>query len=178
MPDEIQLVQATLKEKILQTDPLGAAIVMGALISFILAFEYGGQTAPWSSSLVIGLIVGVFVIFAAFVAWELYQGERAMIPPRLMAQHSVWQACMFQFFIAGAYFILIYFLPVYFQSIDNATPLGSGVRNIPLIIAATFGTIAAGITLGATGRGQAIMIFGSSLGLIGCGLTYTLDIGT
>lgn len=32
-------------------------------------------------------------------------------------------------------FLLIYNLPVYFQAIANASPMGSGIRNLPLMLA-------------------------------------------
>lgn len=78
-------VQATLKERILQLDLLGAALMMGLLVSYILALQYGGQTHPWSSSVVIGLLVGFVLILATFVAWEMYQKEYAMIVPRIVS---------------------------------------------------------------------------------------------
>ncbi|KAL2176414.1 major facilitator superfamily domain-containing protein [Thermothelomyces heterothallicus CBS 202.75] len=77
-PKGAKPVEASLKEKILQTDPLGTALVMGGVISYILALQYGGQTKAWDSSTVIGLIVGSVVIFIAFGFWEFYNGERSM----------------------------------------------------------------------------------------------------
>ncbi len=43
-------------------DPVGTVLVMGAVISYLLALQYGGQTMPWRSSVVIGLLVGCGVI--------------------------------------------------------------------------------------------------------------------
>ena len=60
-PATAKQVDATLKEKILQMDFLGTALVMGASLTLLLAIEYGGVTHPWRSSLVIGLLVGCFV---------------------------------------------------------------------------------------------------------------------
>jgi predicted permease len=84
-PDNARPTKATLKEKLLQMDFIGAALMMGLIISFILALQYGGQTHPWKSSAVIGLLVGCFAISVVFVAWEIYQKERAMIVPRLVS---------------------------------------------------------------------------------------------
>jgi predicted MFS family arabinose efflux permease len=177
-PKGITPAQATMKEKILQMDLLGAALAMAAIISFILAFEYGGQTKPWSSSVVIGLLVGLIVIFIAFSFWELYQGERAMVVPRLFKQRSVWIGSLFQFFLGGSYFLVIYYLPIYFQSVDNVSPIASGVRNIPLIVVGTFGTIFAGVTIAKTGHSTPFMFAGAALGTVSAGLFYTLSIDT
>lgn len=78
-------VQVTLREKLLQLDLVGAALMMSLLISYILALQYGGQTYPWNSGVVIGLLVGFIAILTVFVGWEIYQKEYAMIVPRLVS---------------------------------------------------------------------------------------------
>jgi len=88
MPDKAQPAQATRKETLLQLDLFGAALMMGLIISYILALQYGGQTHSWSSSTVIGLLVGFVALLAVFVAWEIFQKERAMIVPRLVSRDT------------------------------------------------------------------------------------------
>jgi hypothetical protein len=84
-PEEAKPVQATRKEKLLQMDLLGAAFVICFIVSYLLALQYGGQTKPWSSPTVIGLLVCSSVVFVICVFWEVSQGERAMIVPRLVS---------------------------------------------------------------------------------------------
>ncbi|KAL2191440.1 MFS general substrate transporter [Thermothelomyces heterothallicus CBS 203.75] len=177
-PKGAKPVEASLKEKILQTDPLGTALVMGGVISYILALQYGGQTKAWDSSTVIGLIVGSVVIFIAFGFWEFYNGERSMVVPRLFFHRQIWVSSVFAFFFAGSYFIIIYYLPIYFQSVDNASPTESGVRNLPLIIAVTIATVLSGVSITATGIAAPVAVGGSAVGTVAAGLLYTLDIGT
>jgi MFS transporter, DHA2 family, glioxin efflux transporter len=83
-PHHAKPAEAPLKEKLLQMDPLGAAIVMGFIVSFMLAMQYGGQTHGWNSGVVIGLLVTSAVLFVVFVLWEIYQKERAMVVARLV----------------------------------------------------------------------------------------------
>lgn len=66
-------------------DLVGAGLIMGLIISFILALQFGGQTHSWTSRPVIGLLVTCFIISLIFVAWEIYLKERAMIVPRLVS---------------------------------------------------------------------------------------------
>ena len=66
-------------------DLVGAALIMGLIVSFILALQFGVQTHSWKSGQVIGLLVTCFIIFLIFVAWEIYLKERAMIVPRLVS---------------------------------------------------------------------------------------------
>lgn len=170
--------KAALAEKVLQMDIPGTALVMGAVISFILAFQYGGQEKPWSSFEVIGLLVGFGLITAAFVVLEWYQSERAMINGRILGQRTVWVSGLYAFFYAGAYFTLVYYLPIYFQSIGGTSPTTSGVRNLPLIIAVTIATIVSGGLITATGVYAPILVGGAAVATIASGLLYTLDIDT
>ncbi|KAF2727553.1 MFS general substrate transporter [Polyplosphaeria fusca] len=176
-PTQAKPTPATWKERGLQMDPVGIALCMGAIISFILAME-NGQTKPWSSSVVVGLIVGWILMCIAFAAWEWYIGERAMIPFRLFRQRAVWVGSGFQFLFGGSFFLLLYYLPIYFQSVDNASAINSGVRNLPMVIAISLSSPIAGILTSKTGIAMPIMISGGGLATIASGLLYTLDIGT
>ncbi|KAK1989231.1 major facilitator superfamily transporter [Colletotrichum cereale] len=171
-------VKASMLEKFLQMDLIGTSLIMGATISFLLALQWGGSTHPWNSSTIIGLFVGFFLIVIAFIILEWYQGERSMIAPRLISDRTVYISSIYAFFFAGAYFVLVYYLPIYFQSVDNASPTESGVRNLPLIIAVTIATIASGISISITGIYTPILVVSAAVATVGAGLLYTLDIGT
>lgn len=177
-PSDAKPTQASRKEKFLQMDFVGAGLVMALIVSYILALEYGGQTEPWNSSVVIGLLVGSFAIAVTCVIWEIYQGERAMIVPRLFKQRVVWVSSIFQLFFAGAYWTILYYLPIYFQSVYNVSPIGSGVRNLPVIIALTISAIFQGVALSKIGYSTPVMIIGAAISTIASGLFYTLEVTT
>lgn len=151
---------------------------MGASICLILALEKGGITEPWNSSVPIGLLVGFGVMVIALIAAEIWQGERAMLTPRLLKQRTVWVNSIWGFFFAGSYFITLYYLPIYFQSIDNRGPIGSGVRNIPLIALFSVATFASGKAVTKWGHAAPYLVASSVIVTISAGLLYTLDIGT
>ncbi|KAK4451967.1 major facilitator superfamily-domain-containing protein [Podospora aff. communis PSN243] len=177
-PEAAKPVEAPLKEKLLNMDLLGTALVMAGVIDYILAFQYAGVTHEWNSATVIGLIVGFVLIWIAFFAWEYYNDERSMIVPRLFRQRSVWVGSLYTFFLGGTYFVIIYYLPVYFQSVGNTSPTESGIRNLPLILAVTVGTMVSGVFIAQTGIATPIMVGGAAVATVGVGLLYTLDIGT
>lgn len=81
-------------------------------------------------------------------------------------------------FNCAAFFILIYYLPIYFQSIDDVSAANSGVRNLPFIIAIALCTIASGLSISLNGHYIPWMIAGSTLSTIGAGLIFTLDLGS
>ncbi|EXJ81107.1 hypothetical protein A1O3_07395 [Capronia epimyces CBS 606.96] len=177
-PSHAKPAQASMKEKFLQLDLIGAALVMSLIVCYILALQRGGQAEPWSSSTVIGLLVGFVAITVVCIGWEIYQGERAMLIPRLFKQRSVWVSSIFQFFFAGSYFVILYYLPIYFQSVFNVDAVGSGVRNLPLIIALTIAAIVGGPLLAKIGYATPFLLFGAGLGTISCGLFYMLNVHT
>ncbi|ORY18766.1 major facilitator superfamily domain-containing protein [Clohesyomyces aquaticus] len=177
-PSGSKPVAATWREKLLHMDPVGVALIMGAIVSYILALQKGGQTEAWDNGEVIGLLVGFAVILVVFGVWEFFQGERAMIVPRLFKQRLIGVSCAYTFFFSGPYFLVIYYLPIYFQSVDNVSPTISGVYNLPLIISVTISMILSGIFVSKTGLTAPIEVLGAAFATIGAGLLYTLDVGT
>ncbi|KAF3245791.1 hypothetical protein TWF192_007267 [Orbilia oligospora] len=171
-PSGAKPVPATLKEKILQMDFVGAFMIMGAITAYMLALQYGGQTKAWNSSTVIGLLVGFVLIFVVFGIWEFYQDERAMIVPRLIKQRAILVSCLFTFSFVGSYYLVIYYLPIYFQSVHDASPTMSGVRNLPLIISVTISMILSGIFVSKTGITNPIKVLGG----VGWGIAFQLPI--
>jgi MFS transporter, DHA2 family, glioxin efflux transporter len=159
-------------------DPIGAALVIGGIITYTLAVQYGGQTKPWNSGTVIGLLVAFVVIVVAFVIWEYFQGERAIFVPRLMKDRNIWVNSLFGFSFGGSYFIAVYYLPIYFQSVKDVSPIMSGVRNLPLIITVSFAIVISSVSISATGYAAPIMVAGAAFSTVGSGLLYTLDINS
>lgn len=159
-------------------DFLGTLLTLGASLALLLALEYGGVSHPWNSRIVIGLLVGFGVMVLALIAVEIWLGERAMLTPRLIRQRTVWVNAVWGFFFSGGYFITLYYLPIYFQSIDNRSPIGSGVRQIPLIALFSVATFASGKAITKTGIAAPYLLVSSVIVTISAGLLYMLDIGT
>jgi MFS family permease len=114
----------------------------------------------------------------AFIVWEIYNGERSMLPPRLLTRRTIWQPSAFIFFFAASYFVLLYYLPIYFQSIDNRSAINSGVLNLLMVISLAVSSTISGIVVSKTGHAAPFMMFGTVVATIATGLMYTFDIGT
>jgi hypothetical protein len=106
-PPAAKPATASLREKILQMDPLGTTLLLGAIISYILALQYGGQTYSWDSSTVIGLLIGFVVLTVVFAIFEVWQGERSMLVPRILNSRVIGVGSAFQFFFAGSYYTVV-----------------------------------------------------------------------
>ena len=168
----------SLKNKMLHLDPIGICLTMAAIICFILGLQNAGTTLPWTSSEVIGLLLGFGVISIALVIWSIYLGEYAMLTPRLFKKRALWSVCPYQFFFLGDLILILYYLPIYFQSIKGANPIESGVDNVPFVSAVAIFAVLGGIFVSRTGYPTPAMFIGAATATIGCGLLYSLDIDT
>jgi len=66
----------------------------------------------------------------------------------------------------------MYLLPLYFQTIRGASPIGSGVHILPLILAMTLTSIGGAAFITSMGMPMYVMLIGSVLASIGSGLIY------
>ncbi|KXX75974.1 putative HC-toxin efflux carrier TOXA [Madurella mycetomatis] len=178
LPAAAKPPQTTLVDKLLHLDPVGICLTMAAIICFILGFQYAGASHPWNASEVIGLIVGFGVIAISLVAWSAYLDEYAMLTPRLFKKRALWSVCPYQFFFLGNMILLLYYLPFYFQSILGASPIQSGVNNLPMVISIAIFAVLGGVFVSMTGYPTPTMFAGAAISTIGCGLLYTLDTNT
>jgi hypothetical protein len=111
---------------------------------FLLALDWGGTTYAWSSSIVIGLFCGAGVAFIIFAVWEYRLGDNAMIPLSILGQRIIWSSCAVMFFFFSSLMMLSFYLPIYFQTIRNASPTLSGVYILPGILSQLLFAIVSG----------------------------------
>lgn len=175
-PEAAKPAAANPKEKFLQMDPVGTFTIMAAVVCYLLALQWGGVTKPWSDSTVIGTLVGFVLLLIVFFVNEYFMGERALLQGRLLKNRIIIVACLYVVFLAGAFFVFLYYLPVYFQSISNVSPSESGVRNLPMILSTSIFTVVSGALISIYGHYVPLMIASSVLSTIGAGLLYTLEI--
>lgn len=177
-PKRAVVVQATWKEKFLQIDMLGSFLIMAAAVCYLLAMQWGGTSKKWNSGSVIGILVGFGLLAILFVIVEWKQGDRAVIVGRLLRQRTISVGGVFAFFLGGAFFSLLYYIPVYFQVIQDVSAAESGIRNLALIIAISICTISSGALISAFGHFVPLLIFGGVLTTIGSALIFTLGLNS
>ncbi|KAI0475980.1 putative transporter [Xylariaceae sp. FL0804] len=168
--------KSTWRDKIIALDFVGIGLMLGCVTCYILAMQYGGNEYAWDSSVIIGLLVGFVLILAVLVGWETSMGESAMMVPRLLREQAITSAAGFFFF--GSYIVMIYYVPIYFQSIRGASPISSGVRNLPFIVAVSVCTLLTGFGVSRTALPTPFLAGGAAVATIACGLVYTFDLDT
>ncbi|TKY88059.1 hypothetical protein EX895_003155 [Sporisorium graminicola] len=152
----------------------GVVLSLTAMICLLLALQWGGVRYSWGDSKVVGLIVGFVVISAVFAIEQWYLGDNAIIPFRLHAQRTVGFGSAVNFAIAASYFGLLYFIPLYFQSVRGSSAIRSGVQTLPFVIAVIFSNAVSGSLITAFGYYIPILMIGTALTSVGSGLLYLL----
>jgi MFS family permease len=104
--------QLTLTQQLHQLDPIGTAFFLPSVICLLLALQWGGTIYPWSNARVIALLTLCPVLFAAFIAEQLWKKETATIPPRIIKRRSVGAGMWLAFCNGSSMMTLVYYLPV------------------------------------------------------------------
>ena len=115
-------------------DLIGFALFVPTAVQFLLALEWGGSRYVWGSATIIGLFCGAAGMFCVFLTWEYRRGDSAMIPFPMVRRKIVWCSCLVMFLFMGSMIITSYYMPIYFQTVRNATPTMSGVYILPAIL--------------------------------------------
>ncbi|KAI0514719.1 putative gliotoxin efflux pump [Xylaria bambusicola] len=168
----------SIKDIALSFDPLGVILFAAALASYLLALTWGGTERAWNSSTIIGTLIAWILLTIVFVVNEFWQGERALIVVRLFKNRDMWVNGIVLFFYFGAYFAIVYSLPIYFQAALELTPGESGIRTIPIIGSTSVASLFGSVLFGKYGRYTLFQITGIGAAAIAGGLIYTLDIDT
>jgi hypothetical protein len=106
--------KSTFKQTLEKLDLFGAALFASAIVMFLLALQWGGQTYAWESVTVIGLFVGAFGTLCIFVLWERRRGSTAMIPLAMLGNRVVYSSCLVQFFQMANFMVITYYLALWF----------------------------------------------------------------
>nr|XP_001395365.2 MFS toxin efflux pump [Aspergillus niger CBS 513.88] len=169
-----------LKQRLIQLDIEGTVLFSASIICLLLAIEWGGAKWSWSN----GRIVALFVIFGVtlivFCIVQSRKKEMAMIPPRVAGNRNVWSCGLYSAMLGAAFYILVYYLPIWFQVIKGVSAVRSGIMNLPMLVSLIVLSIPSGALVSAMGYYTPTMIMGCILVLISAALmtTFTPDTGT
>jgi hypothetical protein len=101
-------------------------------------------------------------------------GHRAMIQPHLLQKRSIVINLIYQLFLAGLFFPLLYALPIQFQSVGNHSASESGLRLIPLVAGVSVFTMVANGVLTFWRYYTPFLVVGALAGTIGVTMVHTL----
>lgn len=167
------------REKVTHLDLPGLLLFMPTIIMILLALQWGGHGYAWNSATIIGLFVGFALMVVIFCVWQWRQKEESSIPPRIFLQRSVWTGSAILFFGLGSVSLVVYYLPMWFQVVLGDSPIDSGVRFLPTVLANFVMSIVSGGLVTQLGYYNPWLFFGSALTAIASGLisTWKIDEG-
>jgi EmrB/QacA subfamily drug resistance transporter len=158
-------------------DYVGAGLLAAALSAIVLVASLGGTSWPWGSTQTILVAVLGVALLGAFVAAERRAAE-PVLPLSLMRNQVFAVAGALSLIVGFAMFGSITFLPLYFQTVDAATPTGAGLRLIPMMVGLLTMSIVSGQIISRRGRYRVFPIFGTAVMVAGLFLLSRLDVGT
>ncbi|KIA75455.1 MFS toxin efflux pump [Aspergillus ustus] len=164
--------------QLLELDIIGLFLFIPALVSLLLVLQWGGSKYPWDDAHIIALIAVFGVTILAFAAVEYWQQDRATIPPSMIRNRDIWGSLLFTFCLSGSVIIFNYYLPIWFQSIKNASATMSGVMNIPLILAVALTSILSGWAVTTLGYYIPFMYATPVIASVGAGLLSTFKVSS
>lgn len=130
---------------------------------FLLALSWGGEKYAWASAPVLILLIFSGVGLGAFVWLQCRQPEAALLPGRIIGVRRVVCAFAQAFLLSGAFLILGYFLPLYFQAIRAASVIQSGIHTLPLTVGVVVCSLLTGLLISTWGYYTPCGVVGSAL---------------
>ncbi|PPR00927.1 hypothetical protein CVT24_000247 [Panaeolus cyanescens] len=156
-------------------DPLGTFLFIPCIVCLLLVLQWGGSSFAWNDARIIALFVLFGVLLIAFIGVQIWMDEQATVPPRILKNRSIWSGAFFSATLMGAFFSLLFYLPIWFQAIKGDSAVKSGIRILPLIISSVVGSIISGGIVTYTGYYTPFMIISTICLAISCGLLTTLE---
>ena len=115
-----------------RTDVWGLLTFSASL--FLIVFGVlRGNSEGWSSAQILGSLIGGGVLLAVFVAVEHMQ-DRPMLDLDLFRHPGFVGVSVATFCIGAGMFALFPYLSIYFQDVLGNSPLGAGLRFLPLTV--------------------------------------------
>lgn len=171
---DIHTPKTPLRKGLKAVDWLGSLTMVSGTIMVLLGLEYGGISHPWSSAIVLCLIIFGVVTIVLFFVIEARLAPYPLMPMSIFSKRSNVAALGTCFCHAFVFIPGNYFLPLYFQAVLGATPILSGVYLLPTAIALSIFSIFTGITIRKTGQYRPIIWFGMFMMTLGTGLFIDL----
>ncbi|MCJ1442569.1 MAG: hypothetical protein MMC23_003065 [Stictis urceolatum] len=177
LPPAAQGKKLPLWQTLKRLDLIGTFTFVPSILCLLIALQWGGTQYPWSSGRIIALLTVFAALLAAFVISQILQkDENATIPKHFARNRNMSFGLLFTFCQGAAFNLFIFYLPLYFQAIKDASPIQSGVDYLPLILVNTVAILAAGAFTTKTGYYLPMIWASSILMAIGAGLLTLLRV--
>lgn len=139
------------KSKIRRVDFVGAFVLIGAVFTLLLGLDRGSNVA-WNAPITVISLCLSLPLFISFVLIEEKFASEPFAPGRIIFEKSLIACYLVNFFSLGALMSIIFYLPLFFQVVDDDTATQAGAKLVPAIAASVCGSLFAGILMQRTGK--------------------------
>ncbi|KAI1297014.1 hypothetical protein EDD11_007269 [Mortierella claussenii] len=157
-------------------DFVGIVLMIVAIVMILLGLNWGADAKyAWNSSVILVLLIVGVLLVAVFLFNEAKYAKRPIIPLRLFGTFSL-AVTYLQVFIQGFIFLgLLFFLPLYFQAVNGASAIQSGVDLLPYVIVGSGSAVVVGLLMSRWGTYKEFIVVGWVVGSVSAGLLITFD---
>ncbi|CAI4215524.1 unnamed protein product [Parascedosporium putredinis] len=159
-------------------DPVGTALFVPSIVCLLLALEWGGTTHPWSSPRIVALLVLFGILLIAWYLSQHFGKEHATAPPRILLQRSVAAGVLFTICFGGIMLSFHYYIAIWLQAVRGLSPVESGIRTLPFVVAFVCVSILTGATVKFVGHYAQFPIACACCMAVAMGLVTTLRVDT
>jgi MFS family permease len=158
--------QGNILEKVKRVDFLGSLTLVLTIVALILATNWGGKDYAWSSAPIIVLLVLMVLFFIAFICIQWKFAPEPVLPSRVFVRNLI--CSNIAMFMGGAVnMVMIFYLPIYFQTVHDASPSASGYRLSPFLGILSIVCLISGYLTQIFKTIRGIMFVGSIINLVG-----------
>ncbi|EOA80756.1 uncharacterized protein SETTUDRAFT_143735 [Exserohilum turcica Et28A] len=175
---DIRHEHTSLIDGLLAVDWLGILTFLSCTLLLLLGLDFGGVLFPWASAKVIVLLSVGGAMLLAFIYSEAKIAKYPLIPMSLFRRRTNVAVLSVVFFHGFAFIAAEYYMPLFFQSVLEASPLRSGLLLLPFIVTGALAGVACGVIMHRTGHFRQIMWLGTLLLTIGFGLFISFSATT
>jgi EmrB/QacA subfamily drug resistance transporter len=155
-------------------DLLGASLLVAGAGALLLAAIWGGQSHPWRSAEIVGLLAGGAILLLSFLFVEGHVRE-PILPLHLFANPVFSVASCGAFVIGAVLFGALVYIPLFVQGVIGQSATNSGVVLIPLSLGWVTTSIVSGYLVSRSGRYRPFPIAGAIFLVTGFWLLTQMD---
>jgi len=148
LPSYCPAAQKTVRERLSHFDFLGLGLILSSWALFTVSFSIAGAIWAWSDGRSIALVVVFGAVLIATILQQ-YFTVLTSVAHRAFPGHLIRSRTQVLLFIATAastssLFVVVYFIPVYFQFVHSDSAIQAAVRLLPFVVITVVTNVAAG----------------------------------
>ncbi|KAK4984122.1 hypothetical protein LTR50_006809 [Elasticomyces elasticus] len=139
------------KSKLRRIDFFGALILICAVFTLLLGLDRGSNVS-WRATITIASLCTSFPLFVLFILVEMKVASEPFAPGHIIFHRTLFACYLCNFFAFAGWLAALFYIPLYFQAVDDLSATQAGVRLIPGIICGVLGSLFGGFYMQTTGK--------------------------